>query len=43
MAEQQPQSGKQQDQKQTEESLRQLNGKKVAILATHGFEHGCHA
>ena len=40
MAEQQnqPQSDKQQDQKQTEESSRQLNGKKVAILATHGFE-----
>lgn len=34
----QPQSDKQQDQKQPEESLRQLNGKKVAILATHGFE-----
>jgi protease I len=40
MAEQQnqPQSDKQQDQKQTEESSRHLNGKKVAILATDGFE-----
>ena len=40
MAEQQnqPQSDKQQDQTQTEESSRHLSGKKVAILATDGFE-----
>lgn len=40
MAEQrnQPQSDQQQDRKQTQGGLRQLNGKKVAILATHGFE-----
>ena len=34
----QAQSDKQQDLTQAEQSLRQLNGKKVAILATHGFE-----
>jgi len=38
MAEKQPQSDKQQDQQQAEGSERSVKGKKVAILATDGFE-----
>jgi protease I len=38
MAEKQPQSDKQQDQQQVEGSERSVKGKRVAILATDGFE-----